>query len=411
MILFSFLGMGPYQRAAYVWTDPAGAPRRHTAVYATTAMAAFLQPDRVVLLATPEARALHLDALRAELGGGVPHEVIDITAGHSEDELWGLFATIADRVPPGEPLALDVTHGFRSLPMVALLAAGYLQAARRAHVEHVLYGAWEARGDGDPPNTPVFDLTPMFALTAWAAAADRFARSGDSRDLASLLQTAARGPLADADPRGKQNSLAKTLRETSLALYLTQPLRAMHAARLLDLRLREMEGRYPLRATPFLGITQDVRAAYAPLAMENPRDPASVPRILTVQRDLVHWYYDRELYVQAASLAREWVVSWRVAWRGGKDLVLNAARSEAEVELGCLIDAQKHGRVRVDLEGVPDGIDLSTLWNRLAFVRNAMCHGGMSRNDPQPQTLVDTLHSLVSQIDALPIPGEEQRTI
>jgi len=126
---------------------------------------------------------------------------------------------------------------------------------------------------------------------------------------------------------------------------------------------------------------------------------------LAIQRALVHWYLERDLYVQAATLAREWVVSWRVAWRGDGDLTSRSARADAECELGRLIDAQKHGQVRLNLPGVPAGVDLGTLWNQLVDVRNAMCHGGMSANDPQPENLVDRLGSLVQSLDALPIPG------
>jgi len=61
--------------------------------------------------------------------------------------------------------------------------------------------------------------------------------------------------------------------------------------------------------------------------------------------------------------------------------------------------------VRLNLPGVPAGVDLGTLWNQLVDVRNAMCHGGMSANDPQPENLVDRLGSLVQSLDALPIPG------
>jgi len=405
MILLSFLGAAAYHAAAYVWTDAQGAEHTHTSAYATVALASFLQPERVVLFATAEARAAHLEEVRAELGASVPLDVADVPAGHTEDELWAVFAAIADRVPHGASVALDVTHGFRSLPMVGLLAAGYLQAARRATVKHVLYGSWEARGDGDPPRTPVVDLTPMFSLTEWAVAANRFDRSGDSRDLASLLRAAAPGYRADARSDAPQGRLAAALRRLSLALFLTQPLRVMQSAERLNTRLRDMEGHYPSRAAPFQRLLEDVRAAYAPLALAEPRDAGCVGQCLAIQRALVHWYLERDLYVQAATLAREWVVSWRVAWRGDGDLTSRSARADAECELGRLIDAQKHGQVRLNLPGVPAGVDLGTLWNQLVDVRNAMCHGGMSANDPQPENLVDRLGSLVQSLDALPIPG------
>jgi len=409
MILLSFLGTGRYERAAYTWTDPSGETHTWASCYAAVAVTHFLRPERLVVLATPEAQDAHLATLRAELDDSMEVHVVDIPHGRTGEELWAIFAAIADQVPQGGEAALDVTHGFRSLPMVAILAAGYLRAARAARVLHVLYGSWDAREPaeipGDPPRTPVLELTPMFALSEWAVAADRFVRSGDSRDLASLLREASPSQTGSSDPHGRRRALlAKALRETSLALALTQPLRAMRSAHMLSVRLREMEGRYGPQAAPFVEILEQVRETYTPLALPEPRDVQECVRNLAIQRHLVRWYLDRELYVQAASLAREWVISWLMLQRGETDLTGHDERASAENDLGQLVDAHKRGRARATLSEAPSGLDMGTFWNQLTDVRNAMAHGGMSRNDPKPETLVERLRALVKTLETLPLP-------
>jgi CRISPR-associated DxTHG motif protein len=44
-------------------------------------------------------------------------------------------------VQPGEHLSIDVTHGFRHLPMLALVAARYLGRVVGVKVEELYYGA------------------------------------------------------------------------------------------------------------------------------------------------------------------------------------------------------------------------------------------------------------------------------
>lgn len=409
MILLSFLGTGAYERAAYTWMDPSGQAQTFKSRYAAVAIYHLLEPERLILLATSEAREAHLANLRQELGEGANLEVVDIPHGKTEEELWTIFSSIADHVPPGGEVVLDVTHGFRSLPVVAILVAGYLRAAHDVHVLHVLYGSWDAREPAptpdEPPRTPVLELTPMFALSEWAVAADRFVRSGDSRDLGTLLCTASPTGTEGRDPHKRERALlAKALRETSLALALTQPLRAMRSAHTLGLRLRQMEGCYEPQAAPFVEILEQVWETYTPLALSEPRSPQERFRSLAIQRDLVRWYLDRELYVQAAALAREWVVSWLILQRGGSDFTERGARERAECELGQVVDAHKRGQARVTLPEAPEGFDLGTFWNQLAEVRNAMAHGGISPNDPKPETLIERLRSLVEEMETLPLP-------
>ena len=113
---------------------------------------------------------------------------IDIPLGATQEELWEIFNTINDAVAEREEVAMDVTNGQRSLPMLALLTAAFMKTARDVSVKYLLYGAFDvgkAQGQG---TTPMFDLSEMLGLLDWSVAADRFIRSGDSRDMGSLLK-------------------------------------------------------------------------------------------------------------------------------------------------------------------------------------------------------------------------------
>lgn len=86
---------------------------------------------------------------------------------------------------PDDPVILDVTHGFRHLPMLALLALFYLRAARQQHLEAIYYGAYEHKDSNNI--TPVVRLDGMLNLYEWIRALENFNKDGDYGSFADLL--------------------------------------------------------------------------------------------------------------------------------------------------------------------------------------------------------------------------------
>ncbi len=414
MKLLTVIGTTPYSEVAYVWATEG--EREYVSRYAPAATAHFLQPEEILLLATPEATAAHLSPLCAAVEGVAPVRVIEIPSGQNENELWRLFGLVAEAIGPGERLALDVTHGFRSLPMVVLMAVCFLRAARRVEVEHILYGAYEARdASASPPRVPMFDLKPMFVLLEWAVAADRFARLGDARDLAALLRQAnPPGPLQRQDPAlrdlGRRlGPLAKKLDEMSLALLLVRVYDMMRISGELARRFDLAEEAYPAKLRPFAEVAQQVKSAFVQFALPNPEAPENLAANLARQRRLIRWYLEHQHYIQAATLAREWLVSWVAAWRGEGDLRQESARSEAEDLLGRLLALAKKG-VRASSDEVPCSETLGVLWGQITDGRNDLDHAGMRRGHRPAEALIEALQSCLQTIEGLPLPGEHTLT-
>ncbi len=155
------------------------------------AVARWCQPSQVLVLATPSVLKAsdrrHMRHLADRLGPNCPVSPIPIPDGRSEAELWQIYSAMIEGLPPGCRVVLDVTHGFRSLPMVALLAALYLRQSDRVQVEQILYGAWEAR-DQTTNTAPVFDLTPFLDMANWMSAANVFLKTGHGGLIADLLK-------------------------------------------------------------------------------------------------------------------------------------------------------------------------------------------------------------------------------
>ncbi len=124
------------------------------------------------------------EALSAALGAAV--RLVLIPYGWDAEQQTAILATIAKELKSKDRLHLDVTHGLRHLPMLAVAAAVVLRVLVKAKVEALWYGAFELRGaDG---LVPVLNLGGLIELVDWAAALERLESAGDYGQLARLLK-------------------------------------------------------------------------------------------------------------------------------------------------------------------------------------------------------------------------------
>ncbi len=128
MKVISFLGVANYQATTYYYRGQERLTR-----FFPTALAQFFAPEAIHICVTPTVQQhANLQALRSELQTlGVDCLEVPIPEGHSEADLWEIFDRLTSLVETGETVIFDVTHSFRSLPMLAFLAVAYLKAARQ----------------------------------------------------------------------------------------------------------------------------------------------------------------------------------------------------------------------------------------------------------------------------------------
>lgn len=228
--LISFLGKGRYDKqhgyrnATYMF-DP-GFSR--TVPFFGMALADYLTPARMILVGTSgsmwdvfferessqqdesllalidaveadsvtaDMLAEHAGRLSARLGYPVACMIID----YARDEAGQarLLAQLAERLSDGERIAIDVTHSFRHLPMLALVAARFLEKTRGIAVDDIYYGAYEM---ADPNNggVPVVRLKGMLDILDWIDALASFDKDGDYAAFSALFDAAGSPAAASA---------------------------------------------------------------------------------------------------------------------------------------------------------------------------------------------------------------------
>ncbi len=251
--LISFLGKNRadsatgYQRATYAFDDG----QRVQTPFFGSALMQRLRPKRMLLLGTagsmwdvldfdteaPEWAELTESSERAEVtqelldrvstrarGAMQGAELVLIPYCRDEGEQMKLLADLAARVVEGEEVVLDITHGFRHLPLLALVAARYLSHVRRAVVSDIYYGALEMTADGI---TPVLKLDGLLHMLDWIEAFAAHDASGNYGVFAPLL-------VRDGMKQGSAESLER-------AAHLERVTNSTQAREIVTPRLAEIE--------------------------------------------------------------------------------------------------------------------------------------------------------------------------
>jgi len=219
-VLLSFLGRAKkrdgergYQTANYLFDD--GSTREDA--FFGRALAEQLAPDRMVIFGTrgsmwdvmaetvgSEISEAWMDVAQAAGAGSVTQEQLDAMApevgrslgrpcalriipeARTTEEQVALLAEIARHCESKDVAHIDLTHGYRTLPMLGLLAALFLSRARKVQIGGLYYGAFEMRDAQG--RAPVQRLDGLLRIAQWVEALAGFDASGSFGAFAPPMQ-------------------------------------------------------------------------------------------------------------------------------------------------------------------------------------------------------------------------------
>lgn len=387
--LITILGIGNYQPVKYRLSE-------ETEIVETSffpvAAALWFRPEAVCVLLTDQARNHeNWRRCREELEQLLPaksiHEV-HIPDGKSEKELWQIFEAIEGTVLQEDTIIFDVTHGFRSLPILSLLAIAYLRQVKGVKVERVVYGAYDAKDEQGV--APVFDLTPFVGLLDWLTAAKIFMTTGDGRELARLMESVQNQAFrSDAPNPPKQlKSLAASVREVSENLLLSRASQLAQSAQKLQQQLNQQTLTDEIREwlPPLVPLFSQIQQQYEQFAQDD----------LHTQLRLVEWYAAHEHLVQAYTLAREWLVNYELHRQGRWDARNDrTAREDAEKQLNQAVQSIREN------DPSRETSDIAQLWANLGNYRNDIAHCGFRESPIPAATLRQKLQALIEKLKSL----------
>jgi CRISPR-associated Csx2 family protein len=420
MKALTFLGAARYETVTYVWKEEEQ-ERSHTTHLFPEALARIFKPEKVIVFATERARTYrppigqrcpqcqqvlsdpkekqtYEEQLRGLLGDSV--EFVPIPEGRSEQELWEIFNHVANAVGEGDTILLDITHAFRSIPMIVFAVAAYLRRTKEVTIAHVVYGAFEARDENN--RAPIFDLTPLLELLDWTSGAEALLKRGDAELIAEKMvnthQTLRR---RGTDTPKKLKPLGQKLRALSQALHLSRPREVMRTAHELLSLLEEARDEFQRWALPFALLAEQIRRELEPLAFAEP--DALSRENLERQVGLVEYYLRTGLVVQAVTLAREWVISFVLLCRGGGNWLRRVDREEVERALGTAVACLRGETAEVPgwFDGLPQRDRLAHLWNKLGQLRNDLAHCSMSEDARRADAIANDARAIPEELREL----------
>ncbi len=400
--LLTTLGTGDYTETVYCF----GERRAEKTCYVAKALCQLFEIDRIILLLTEEARAKHWSRLQESLPPHVEKVAKAIPEGKTEAETWQIFDVLVDSIEPNTRLLFDITHAFRSIPLLVLLGAALLRKAKNVEIQGLYYGLYRS-GQAE---TPIIDLTPAIRLLDWLTASDKFISTGSALELGQLLDTVQRDFYRQprpgkGDPRPTRlQSFGQAIRDISRSLEMVRPVSLLEddLPRLQKHSTQELAEEVGQFAKPFGLLLQSIQDSYSQLAL--PADKKEDPRAQVQKHfQLLRWYVEKRFTTQALLLAREWVVSALCLCEGIQDYRGREARQGIEHQLGSLIQQEEQPQSLPPIAAhVPDVQQLADLWSRLSNYRNDVAHVQMNPK-PLPSEALErfVLRDLLSSLEAL----------
>jgi len=413
MKLLTLLEEAEYSPTTFTWKK-----RKFRTRFSPLATARFLKPSQIRLFITKQARKQVLDDFLSAIPDEIDVQTIPIPAGSDDGELREVAQIINQSVNDDDEVAFDITHGPLSFPLVSLIVALFLRTSRDIPVRAILYGAYGIDEGVPEGTTPIFDLGPMLSFVEWANATQRFNWDTDSSALVQLLKEmkkskarAARGDQKALSQLGVLSKFAGVLNNISNSLHMIRPHQAMEHIAALSEKVPEVNKvlESSSAALPYAPMLESILETYSPLGLENPADSTQAQRTIEVERRMINWYAEREHWVEAITLSREWLISWLMFQLELPDITDRNKRRRIESVLGA--EAHDYRTARrgkeeqrpIFLRDVPQIDKALGLWLDLIEVRNDINHAGMRKKPGRPDTLIRRIKGSIQLINELPL--------
>lgn len=99
-----------------------------------------------------------------------------------------IVLSIVDFLKDGDEIIVDITHSFRSIPLIIMNLLFYLRTVKnpKVTISHIYYGMLEV--NKELGYTPVVDLKSALSITDWTLGAYSFQEFGISKQICTLVE-------------------------------------------------------------------------------------------------------------------------------------------------------------------------------------------------------------------------------
>lgn len=332
--------------------------------------------------------------------------VTNIPDGNDEDEIMQIFSTIFQHINDDDELFFDVTHGFRSLPMLMLVFGNYSKFLKHATIKSITYGNFEGRNKTS--NTAqLVDLLSLSYIQDWTFAAADFLENGNINRLSSLSESKYKPILRETKGKDEnaQNlrALTENLRNMISDFQTCRGMNIVKAKSIAPLK-DALDKVQSTTVQPLNPVIEKIKDSIKPFDNnENVSNGFLAAR----------WCLNNGLYQQAATILQENVVTF-FAYRHGIDIDNELDRSIVNKAFAIIfnniskefwdISEEKlillHDVMEDDLLRIPE---ITSGFKNLSEIRNDINHSGMrSKRIPLSANKIrENIHKCVELFEKL----------
>jgi len=260
------------------------------------------QFDKIVIVATQKSYDSHFANLKRQLTTVGAENILHIiiTDDMSSEGQWQWLEQILNFIDPGDELTVDLTHGYRSVPIVFSAAINFLQKAKNVTLQSVHYGAYDKAKDLG--FAPIVDLKDFYIINEWADAVSRLVEDADARKMAEVAEKTSgfqAGELNDEEIVRVFQDLTNTVRNVDVNNIGEK---ANAAIRLIEAKEKEA-------STTGKVLLKLVMDKFTSITTAEPMSGKYDKAYFMLQLEIIRLLLEHKLFMQAYTVMREFIGS------------------------------------------------------------------------------------------------------
>ena len=342
-----------------------------------------------------------------------PVECVDIPDGHLEKDIWTIFDEIMQRMTPQATVYFDITHAFRSIPMLAVVVLNFAKIVKAVRLGGIFYGAFEVLGsfhevkemNVEKRLAPIVDLTSFDRMMDWVSAVDCFIKSGDAQWLSRLGESEARAVLSET--KGEDRSQHSIKR---LAVNLKEFTEAMSTCRGLSFPKVISDLKQSIADCQTANLQKPLLSVLDNLTAEVQAFNGSDPIVNGIQA--ARWCMRHNLIQQAYTILLEFLISYFVKAIGGdphnfEDMTKREVAGQA---INIYLNDRSREEWKAPASEHPDLVDiykkifdqkisLVQIYRHVNQLRNDLDHAGWNINPIKPAIFRKKLSEMIDIVE------------
>lgn len=337
---------------------------------------------------------------------------VEIPSGQNEDEIWQIFQTVFEHIQDGDQLYLDITHAFRSLPLLALVILNYAKITKNIQVKAIEYGAMEALGfindvkamEIEKRNVPIFNLLPFDQLLDWSTAIDKFVAAGDASGVQKLTAVNITPRLKETKGKDQEaaglRKMAQHLGNFALSMDTCRGKNIVEDAAKLKSALKDVENQQLIK--PLAPLIQKIQESTAKFTGEEILDGIAAAR----------WCLEHKLIQQGVTILQETIFTYILKESTDVDIYNINNRSLAASAVKIEKEKIEYDDWAINAKNQKQLTEKICSWLRpqetvlvcmqnLTSMRNDLNHAGINDSPMNAEKFVQKLTKYLNELEAV----------